>query len=275
MKSRLAFLCVAIIVGAAIPAFAEYGFKLSFEYTGSYDSSRTDMQMLYCSEGQADGGMTSWGLLPDGIHTIHEFKVYVRATGLAATEDITAFGAVATVGGCFTQDLLIEAKKNEYLVDPPPMGGSDAPEATWDSSLVFNSVPYIGASVRTGSASGIGGNKYGDYAAYMQLGEAAPFLLGTVYFHTPENNEGVTSPDVDRITWTSDQAGSYFKTITGNTGGLGTAATDGYRHVYAFYADSIYLWVPEPSTSALMGCGLFGLLLYTWRRRAKGPRTKS
>jgi hypothetical protein len=49
------------------------------------------------------------------------------------------------------------------------------------------------------------------------------------------------------------------------TGGVGYAAPLGGEAGYS--ASSSVKIVPEPSTIALLGCGLFGLLAYAWRKR--------
>jgi hypothetical protein len=278
MNLRIVGLAFLVSVSTfAHQACAEYGFTYTFQYSGSYTADWSEGPMLLPEvDTPAPGGMVNRTIACDGIHTVHSYNVYITATDLAADEDIIMAMAVGNVGGAVAQDNLTEAtNKNEYVVDPPPMGGSDAPPAIWDLTVVFNSVPTIACIVRYGTTSGAGGDKYGDYAAYMQLGESGsgqgyPFFLGTCFFHTPEFNIGMTGPEVDQVTWSSDASKSYFKTITGNIDGMGTAATATYKHDYAFYGDVLSFGVPEPSALALLATAVSGLLAYAWRKQRRG-----
>jgi hypothetical protein len=268
MKLRLlGLLCVAMVFGLATTASADpIGFKVTVGYTGSYSSDWNSSATLPVDLSTTSDGMTRREVqLPQGgLYSIHAFDIYVSTQGLAADQDTlyTQFLGVKT--GPITYDGRLagagDFAGNQYVIDPPSMGGSDAPAANWAQQITSNELPAFLFDVAVGATTaGPGGGTYGDYAAYLQLGETAPFKIGTMYLHTTEDSSmGFSFP----------QGTGRFKVIAANTTGGGKPANCSWVETFVGAGDvAAFHVVPEPSTIALLASGLMGLLCYAWRKR--------
>jgi len=249
------------------------GYNVVLEYAGSYLPDWSGSASLPSSPILNLDGSTNTELLVGGVnaaYTMHSFNVYISAQGLAADQDIiyTQFNGVKTGGT--TYDGTVDYTLNDFTVDPPAMGGSNAGLNTWYNQDFSNAVPAFVVDQRVGATStGAGNGTYGDYAAYTKYGEAASpfwtadkgFLIGTMTLHDLTN-------EVGGFSFTFSQSSGKFKVISANATGTGTAANCAWISTYAAKGDTVsFKPVPEPSTLALLGCGLFGLLAYAWRKR--------
>jgi len=145
-------------------------------------------------------------------------------------------------------------------IDPPLMGGTNAGP---DTSFSINEMSAVGTfihDVRRGATSGPGGNKYGDYAAHLQLGEGTPYHIGTLYVDS--------AADGDTFAFSFLANPGYLKIISGNTAGAAASVSAESYPVYVGRGDSVlFSTVPEPGTLALLATGLMGLVVYAWRKR--------
>jgi hypothetical protein len=274
MKLRCVLFVSLAILGMASVASAEYVVNMSLAYAGSFDASGTQLaDVPFVATPKADGTVdykAQWD--PSYLGEVHAFNVVANVSGLAADQDWLSLQWSATVaggminddGGVFGGAYLGNPVAN---IDPPLMGGatkSNAPSAA-PFFLNLNNGLNIAFDMQTGSTeTGNGNGTYGDYAAMYQLGEAGGTaatrdanIVGTLYLMAtgPGKYEQVflTNP-------------GYFQIISGNLTGLGIS-TNRSMPAYTGKGDGVEFAIPEPSTIALLGCGLFGLLAYAWRKR--------
>lgn len=275
MKLRL-LLCAVALFGLANVASATIVLTVNMNYAGSYDADFNSVAPVVTDVLQADetyARVVDLASAPTAMY--HSFDLTLSVTGLAADQDIMAAGWKTHVTGSVlgssgtAEDMASLAggyTADEHQIDPLKMpnvtGGSNAPPATWDYTNFYNGTGMAFIARWGTSTGGTLGNTYGDYMAYLHIGETEPFTFGNLTLTTTEVANGSYS-----IEWPSDMTG-YLKLLTGNINGTASSSANEFSPVgYIGKGDSVQFVVPEPSTLALLGCGLFGLLAYAWRKR--------
>jgi hypothetical protein len=250
----------AVLLATAGMASADtLGVNVGLQYVESYDALGNIVPLTVTTALQGDGTTKTTVELDAGAVS-HKFDLYLSTHDMGADQDLVAiqFGKLTT-GAVVAEESGYEA--NSYMVNPPKMPsgtGSDAGNATWDNQNFFNSYAFV-VDVRRGTSStGAGNGTYGDYAAYVQLGEADPFQVGSLT---------LGASDIGTFAFKFDANPNYFKVISGNTNGVGLLANESYP-TYVARGDSVaFVQTPEPGTLALLATGLMGLLAYAWRKR--------
>jgi len=212
-------LCAVLAFMPPAIASADYGLHISLAYQVSNDGAGHTCTLPNVAVPGSDATLTQVSLAPGGPWVNHVFNVYATVTGLSADQDVTFMlftgaGSAGVTRGTYTP--------NSYPINPPSMGPptSDAPAASWSDFNGLNSGGTYVVSLTTGtSTGGAQGNTYGDYAAYMQLGEPTspnapgPFLIGQQVLSC--NSSGTYS-----FTFIPNEG--YFQIISGNTNGAAT-----------------------------------------------------
>jgi hypothetical protein len=272
MKLRcVSFVLVLLALGMASVASANIVAHVGLVYQGSYNSNLDSVTptTTLVTDGNGISQTRTIYLDPANLATYNSFDVVVTITGLTTGQDVVGLQWNQQATGsvdALPADLQSGFTANNGTVDPASMGPptSNAPSATWASTLQNNGYAYT-TSVRRGtSTGGLPGNTYGDYAAYMQLGEGAGTDLGNQVLNVLANASGSYS------FLFFDNPG-YLKIISGNTNGAATdVSAESYpaANTITWVGDTVnFVPVPEPSTIALLASGLFGLLAYAWRKR--------
>jgi hypothetical protein len=255
--------CVGIVFAAMLLATAgvasaeTLGMNVGLEYVESYNALGDVVPLTVGTVLLGDGSTKTTVNLADGAVS-HKFGLYLSMHDMAAGQDFRMCQFARAITGAVTAD---EAgyEANSYMINPSKMPagtGSDAPNATWDNQNFFNGTAFC-MEVRPGtSETGAGNGTYGDYAAYLQLGESSPFQVGSLTL-------GATGPGTFGIHF--DPNPGYLYIISSNTSGLGTSANESFP-TYVWRGDSVQ-FVPEPGTITMLGLGLIGLLAYAWRKQ--------
>lgn len=238
------------------------GMNVGLEYVESYNALGDVVPLTVGTALQGDGSTkTTVNLTPGAVS--HKFGLYLSMSDMPADQDFRMCQFAKVVTGAVTAD---EAgyEANSYMINPTKMPagtGSDAPNATWDNQNFFNGTAFC-MEVRPGtSETGAGNGTYGDYAAFLQLGEASPFQVGSLSL-------GATGAGTFGIHFDSNPG--YLYTISSNTNGLGTSANDNFP-TYVWRGDSVaFISTPEPGALALAITGLLGLMAYAWHKRKYG-----
>lgn len=304
MKLRcVSLLLVALVLGFAGVASAAIVETFNLEYLGSYDPLTMDTTNLAgesVDNGNGTLGLSIVAATADDVRfSVHEFAVHYSLSGLAVDQDML----LALVGSQWNGVSALSTSATYYEAsvafagNPPLMGpNGSAPNGQSDAPAVsdmfaqnwMNDYGGLQLEVKQGSTTtGNGNGTYGDYAAYLHAGEAkatgAPssflgdqtgMVIGTLRLETTAGGDGTGS--FSFRFW--DNPG--YLTILGNNGG-GTNNTSGCKlgmglpanmsePSFTGLGDTVSFSgfnVPEPSTFALLGCSLFGLLAYAWRKR--------
>jgi autotransporter-associated beta strand protein len=226
---RLRSVCLlgaAFALTAVSVASAQITLNISLVYEGSWNADHTLSTVLpNVSIPGADGTSLSQVDVTSGsVYTNHQFGIYASVTGLAADQDLASllFYGAPSAGvslGTYTA--------NSYTIDPGPMGSpaSDAPTADWALSNMFNaSESSYFVDVQTGRTGGTN-NTFGDYAAYMQLGEAGsanapgPFRLGQQIL----TSSGLSTFNFSFLA--NSEIARYFQVINGNVNGAASSVS--------------------------------------------------
>jgi autotransporter-associated beta strand protein len=219
----LFFLGVALTLTGASVAAADVSLHISLVYQKSYDATYSSYSVLPNVVVPGGNASLTQVNVPSGTPYVnHQFGIYATVTGLSADQDLTSLMFGRTVTGSVTAGTYTP---NSYTVDPPSMGSpnSNAPGATWDFDNSFNGVSYL-VDVISGTSTGApDGNTFGDYAAYMQLGESGAFLLGT---HI------LTANTLGTYGFSFSPNPGYLQIIGGNTNG---AASDWQSQSFPTY----------------------------------------
>jgi hypothetical protein len=236
--------------------------NVGLEYVESYNSLGDVVPLTVGTALQGDGSTKTTVNLGGGAVS-HKFDMYLGFENMAADQDFRMVQIGKTVTGAVTAQ---EAgyEPYSYMVNPPKMPagtGSDAPNATWDNQNFFNGYAFV-VEERPGlSQTGAGNGTYGDYSAYLQLGEAAPFQVGSMTL-------GATGPGTFGFHF--DANPGYLEVINANTNGLGVLANEEFP-TYAARGDSVaFVGAPEPGALVLAITGVLGLIAYAWRKRKEG-----
>lgn len=266
MKFRLvSLLFVGILFGLASVASADIILNIGFAYQTAFDALDQDIGPGTSST-TGVGATTHTDVQINPLAAYYRFNVYVSVSGLASDQDIVALQWNGVTTGA-VQALADRYLGNEYSVNPAKMPagtGSDAPNHQWDNLDFFNGTAFVVDMFRGTTSTGNGNGTYGDYAAYMQMGEATS-VNATGPFNIGQMDLIATAPGTFGFSFHSNP--NFFKVINANTNGLGVLANESYP-TYSGVGDSVTFYAtPEPSTLALLGCGLFGLLAYAWRKR--------
>jgi len=284
MKFRcVGLLVVALVFGLAAIASADIIESIGLTYNTTYiDGDLDETSIPFTSVQQLDGSYrltAPWN--PSYVGYVSAFNVIATVTGLSSSQDVESMGARYLKTGAMTNDDLgYEGAISGYIGDttrsddPPSMGPtgnkSNAPPGSVYFVNFMNTMA-LGVNILSGGTGTTGNGTYGDYMADWQLGETggkaasvAGNVIGQLY---------LTATGPGTFSWAFDPNPGKFQIINNNALGMGTIADDtvaaGGYPTYTGKGDSVEFTsvVPEPSTLALLGCGLFGLLAYAWRKR--------
>jgi hypothetical protein len=144
---------------------------------------------------------------------------------------------------------------------------TNAPSAVPFAVDNFNGTSWQ-LSLTRGATTGSGGNKYGDYASYMHVGEGTTPGTGEAFFLGTQN---ITAAADGTLSFAFKASNSVFKIISGNTAGAAAGvAAESYPALTSWTGvgdTAEFKVIPEPSTLVLLASGLFGLVAYAWRKR--------
>jgi autotransporter-associated beta strand protein len=215
----VAFLCVLFSLAATgvAPAAVVLDIRLVYERSYNLTGGTTTLPNYAVTDGNVTVDQIS--VAPGSEWVNHQFGMYVTVSGLTADQDLAYFQFKPTKSTGVT---LGSYTANSYIIDPPSMGSpaSDAPAASWDYINLFSGTSYS-VDVLRGDATSP--NTYGDYAAYLQLGEASPFKIGS---------QIVTSSTLGTFGFQFAANPGKVKIISGNTNG---AALDASYESYPSY----------------------------------------
>ena len=211
----VAFLCVVFSLAVAGIAPAAIVLDIRLVYEGSYSTAGGTATMTTLSSFAVTDGDTTLNqisLTPGSELVNHQFGMYISVSGLAADQDLAYFQFKPTTTGSVAVGTYTA---NSYEIDPGPMGASDAlPADDWYFFNLLNGTPQYGVDVLR-DQNGTG-NTYGDYAAYLQIGEASPFKIGT---------QVLTSGSLGTYGVLFGNNPNRVKIISGNTNGAATDAS--------------------------------------------------
>ena len=272
MKFRsVGILAVALVLSVTSMASAELIVTMGLQYVDSTTADWASTAVLPTEVTTVGGAKTTKVLMAsDNLYVNHRFNLYITVSGLLADQDLVGWmvnkavtGAADSVNGDYVA--------SNAAVDPPSMGSpaSNAPSAVPFAVDNFNGTSWQ-LSLTRGAASGSGGNKYGDYASYMHVGEGTTPGIGEAFFLGEQN---ITAAADGSLTFAFKASNSVFKIISGNAAGMAAGVSaESYPALSSWTgigdtAQFEVQVVPEPSTLALLASGLFGLVAYAWRRR--------
>ena len=268
MKLRcVSFLCVVVLLAASSLASAGVVLNVSLVYEGSWDSTHTN-SYVFPSVVVPEGNNSSMSQvsLPStgpGVYTNHQFGVYVSVAGLTADQDVVYLSFGHSVSGATTIGAYTD---NTYAIDPGPMGSpsSDAPSASWNDMNFINGTNYTVDLQRGTSTGGSQGNTYGDYAAYMQLGESGslhapgPFRIGDQIL----TSSILTSSGSGTFSFSFAATSGNVKVINGNTNGAAPSVSSESYPTYTGYGDTA-LFAPRNALDVTWADGT-GTMTATW-----------
>jgi hypothetical protein len=261
----LSGVAAAVLLATANMASAvTLGMNVGLEYVESYNSLGDVVPLVTHRSLQGDGSTKTVVPVASGAVS-HKFNLYLSMHDLAADQDFVICELDKYSTGAVTAEPFASYEPNSYMINPSKMPsgtGSDAPNATWDNQNFFNGYAAVVEVRRGTSQTGAGNGTYGDYPAYLQLGESSPFLVGSLTL-------GAT--DAGTFGFQLKSNPNYFKIISGNTTGLGVEANESYP-TYTGHSDSIeFIPAPEPGALALLATMFVSLVVYAWRRRKCVP----
>jgi hypothetical protein len=268
MKFRLvSLLFVGILFGLASVASADLILNMGYTYETSFNALDEDIGPGVSGTVAGPDGTTLTTVQINPLAAYYRFHVTVLLTGLAADQDLAGLQVnVAKSGGVNPGDGSLYVP-TEMSINPPKMPagtGSDAPAHSYYNLAFFNGTAFVLDMWRGSTQTGNGNGTYGDYMAYMELGEPdsavapGPFDIG--YFD-------VTATDLGTMGFNILPNPGKLNIISANTNGLGVLANESFP-AFTGHGDTVtFIPIPEPSSLALLGCGLFGLLAYAWRKR--------
>jgi autotransporter-associated beta strand protein len=218
---------VTFALTAVSVASAQINLNISLVYEGSWNADHTLSEVLPSVTIPGLNGTTlSQVNVPTGSEYVnHQFGIYASVTGLAADQDVTTLTFQPSATGSVTPGVYTP---NSFTIDPPAMGSpsSDAAAANWAFVNMFQQGWYV-VDLKTGSQGG-SNDTYGDYYAYMQLGEPGsanapgPFRLG---------QQILTSNSLSTFgfSFMANGPARVFQVINGNVNGAasGTASLSG------------------------------------------------
>jgi hypothetical protein len=282
MKRSLRFLLwfVAVFALASAASADIVGFDVQLRYLGSYNSGGTSVGLLPNTTSLLGDRSTQTTVnLYGSAGVTHWFEMYI-VTHLPASVDGHYFSCSKVLTGGVTTSSYASSAYANTPVSLPAMG--PAGNQSWLNGGAATA-PWMANSMNTSGftwmlqsnfdmtgAPAAGNGTHGDMAYYLQVGELAPYDIGVVKLST--------AGGVGTFTM-RDNGGANFGAITNNDLGMGSYGyppssgndiyvKNSYTLTQAF--DSVVFvntQVPEPSSLALLGCGLFGLLAYAWKKR--------
>jgi autotransporter-associated beta strand protein len=237
-------LCAALAFAPARFASAGIELHVGLAYEMSYDATMTNSTVLPNVAVPGNGASLSQvNVTPGSGWVNHVFNVYATVTGLAADQDVvfmqfSGSGSGAATPGAYTG--------NSYIIDPSAMGSpaSDAAANTWSLGNSFNGADYLVRVQFGDTTANPATNTYGDYAAYMQLGEPGsanapgPFLLG---------QQVLNCDNLGRYTLSFHANPAYFKVVNGNVDGAAQDFSAETYPAYSGFADSALFAPRAPS----------------------------
>jgi hypothetical protein len=240
----------SLVLVTAVATASAQSINLSVDYTGSYNLSGDSLGMLDLTQNQP-------------APTMSQFDIFLSVTGLTTGQDLVSLQVSMNRPAGVSYDSVFGTDGftlNNPIIDPPNYGlGSNAGAANVFSTLSSGlnaATDTLVWDMTRGSTTGT----YGDYAAFQQLGETQPFLVGTLTLEWDGVTTGVLS-------WRNP--GTWNLVINNNTNGAATSVgAESFASGATLTAESIQFGgvIPEPASLALLAIG--GLFVGVGRRRA-------
>ncbi|MGB7736398.1 MAG: PEP-CTERM sorting domain-containing protein [Thermoguttaceae bacterium] len=240
---RLVVLCVCLLLASAVPASADI--------MGTVTEGNLTVGVTFNNSPLGTALSSNYNIVDVWLETL---------VGPAAGSEMNAMGGTwAAVGG--TMKVYAGAattttfKKDTLLVNT--VGGTVYSGINLDN--------YVGTFTRDGGVTNQSSTLYAD-AWYCSGGDATSEIYPGGSANAATNDNGFPASLIGEFLVTKSTTAVTFT-------GLGGAMDNGFSYDYgggtveptAFSCPLTV--VPEPSTIALLGCGLFGLLAYAWRKR--------